>query len=182
MSTRDEENLQSSRKAQLSDHHTSNLLTPSSDYNDIDTLSDAGTYIIDDDINIEQDEQSEQKINSSSSFKRYVNPTKNRHGTFDIHGLISSKAHTVHRPVVDSNIPTHDLPSSSLSNSSSLSSLLSFTNDNDQNTHSDVENAAGNKLSNDMKTVSNTLLQQQSTTPPKKQIKPAECFGKQNPK
>jgi hypothetical protein len=81
-----------------------------------DTVSDAGTYIIEDD-------DSEKKL-SSSSFKRYVNQAKNRHGTFDIHGLISSTAHTIHRPIVDSNLQKKDL-----SLSSSNSSLLSFNED-----------------------------------------------------
>jgi len=119
---------------------------------DIDTLSDAGTYIIDDD-------ESEQKLNSSSSssFKRYGNQTKTRHGTFDIHGLISSTAHTIHRPVVDSNIPKHDLSVLS-SSSSSNSSLHSFNDD---------DNISETKSS----------LQQQSI-PLHKQIKPAEAFSK----
>jgi hypothetical protein len=88
------------------------------DHHESDTVSDAGTYIIDDD-------DSEQKIpSSSSSFKRYVNPAKARHGTFDIHGLISSTSHTIHRPIVDSNLQKKDL-----SLSSSNSSLLSFNED-----------------------------------------------------
>jgi hypothetical protein len=122
----------------------------SDNHHDIDTLSDAGTYIIDDD-------ESEQKLNSSSSssFKRYGNQTKTRHGTFDIHGLISSTAHTIHRPVVDSNIPKHDL---SVSSSSSNSSLHSFNED-------------------DSISETKSSLQQQST-PPHKQIKPPEAFSK----
>jgi hypothetical protein len=179
MTTKNEENLHSSPKAQqLSGNHTPNLLTPSSDHYDIDALSDAGTYIIEDDPDIVQDDITEQNNNSSSSFKRYANPSKHRHGTFDIHGMISSAAHTIHRPVVDSNIPTRDIPSPSLSNSSSLSSVHSFSNENDQSIQKDVENASENKSSNGLKSASNTLLQQKSTTPPKIQIKPAECFGK----
>ena len=50
-----------------------------------------------------------------------MDPAKARHGTFDIHGLISSAAHTIHRPIVDSNLQKKDL-----SLSSSNSSLLSF--------------------------------------------------------
>jgi len=137
ITAKDEENLHSS-----DNHH------------DIDALSDAGTYIIDDD-------ESEQKLNlssaSTSAFKRYGNQTKTRHGTFDIHGLISSTAHTIHRPVVDSNIPKHDLSVLS-SSSSSNSSLHSFNED---------DNISETKSS----------LQQQSI-PLHKQIKPAEAFSK----
>jgi hypothetical protein len=129
MLTKDDENLHS-----LSDNH-----------HDIDAISDAGTYIIEDD-------ETEQKTNSSSAMKRYGNKTKTRHGTFDIHGLISSTAHTIHRPIVDSNISKQNL-----SCSSSNSSLLSFN---------EIEES-----------LSSFIPQQISTSPKQNQIKPAESFG-----
>jgi hypothetical protein len=112
-----------------------------------DTVSDAGTYIIEDD-------DSEKKL-SPSSFKRYVNQAKNRHGTFDIHGLISSTAHTIHRPIVDSNLQKKDL-----SLSSSNSSLLSFNED--EENKSSLTPPAENQIK----------------PPTENQIKPAESFGK----
>ena len=120
-----------------------------SDHHDIDALSDAGTYIIEDD-------ESEQKFNpsvSSSAFKRYVNPTQHRHGTFDIHGLIASTSHTIHRPVVDANIPQEDFSASSTD-----SSLLSFNED------EEIKSS----------TQDHCLIPAKQS-----QIKPAESFGKQ---
>lgn len=81
---------------------------------DLDTVSECGTYIIDDDPLDEK---------NTVSFKRYVRPEGFRHGTFDIHGLLSSTANTIHRPVVDANIPKGNLCFSS--SSSSNSSLVS---------------------------------------------------------
>ena len=143
-------------------NHTSPVLTPSSDHHDIDALSDAGTYIIDDDIDIAQDDEPEQDIeqlndtneqnspstsSKSSPFKRYATTKRNRHGTFDIHSISSSSTattHTVNRPIVD--IPTHDLSSptsSSISaNSSSSSSLLSLPTESDNSIRKEPEGAS----------------------------------------
>jgi len=115
-------------------NHATPVLTSSVDHHDIDALSDAGTYIIEDDIDIARDDEPEQDLeqpeqnqtpeqtSSSSSFKRYTKTRKNRQGTFDIHAIVSTttatttEAQAVNRPVVDLNIPTHDLsPSSSSS-------------------------------------------------------------------
>lgn len=148
--------------------HASPLLTPSSDHRDIDALSDAGTYIIDDDIDIAHDDEPEQDIEQqndtqeqeqqqqqnsplSSPFKRYATTKRNRHGTFDIHALTSpssssTKTHAVNRPIVDLNVPTHDLssPSSSASsaNLSSSSSLLSLPTESDNSTRREPEGAS----------------------------------------
>lgn len=54
---------------------------------DLDTVSESGTYIIDD------------EETNPVGFKRYVRSEDNRHGTFDIHGLL---ANNTHRPMVDS--------------------------------------------------------------------------------
>jgi hypothetical protein len=173
-------------------NHISPALTPSSDHRDIDALSDAGTYIIEDDIDIAQDDEPEQDIeqendideqhspsSKSSPFKRYATTKRNRHGTFDIHA-----------PIVD--IPTHDLSSptsSSVSaNSSSSSSLLSLPTESDNNIRKEPEGAS-HHIINDKSSTGlvysrqrpNTLSQQKrSITPPQNQIKPAECFGKKN--
>ncbi len=137
MTTKDEENLHSPPNVQFSDNHY-----------DIDTLSDAGTYIIEDD-------ESEQKIDSSSSsFKRYGNKKTHPHGTFDIRGLISPITHTIHRPIVDSNISNDDLSSLSTSNSSLLS------------------------LNEGEETFDNKSSLQEESTPPQKQIKAPESFSK----
>lgn len=111
----------------------------------LDTVSESGTYIIDDD-----DDQDE-KINRS--FKRYIRSDKHRHGTFDIHGLLSSTSHEIHRPVVDTNMLGENL---SMSSSSSSSSLLSSLND---------------------EQVKISVRSERSPTPTK-QIKPAEAFSK----
>jgi len=191
-------------------NHVSPLLTPSSDHHDIDTLSDAGTYIIEDDIDIARDDEPEQDIepqndtqeqNSStlsSPFRRYAATKKNRHGTFEIHPLSSptssTKSQTVNRPIVDSNIPTHDLssPSSSSSSSpsssanlSSSSSLLSLPTESDNSIRKEPEGASHFIIDDKSSTGliyarqrPNTLLQQpRSITPPQNQIKPSECFG-----
>jgi hypothetical protein len=101
-------------------------------------------------------------VNSSSLHRRYVNQTRNRHGTFDIHGFKPATEHTIHRPLVDLNMPTHDLSSSS----SSSSSLISPPVENDSS------------ILNSFAHAPTTLLQQQSKIPPtQNQIKPAECFG-----
>ncbi|CAF3711818.1 unnamed protein product [Rotaria sp. Silwood1] len=155
MTTKDEENLNYSSDVQLCDNHTSDFVIPSSDHHDIDTLSDAGTYIIEDDNELEQ------KNNSSLAYKRYVCQTKNRHGTFDIHQLITSTTQTINRPIIDLNISKNDLVSSS----SSSSSIVSFSNENDHNIHNELENQSSNDTSN-------ILLQ----SPSQNQIKPAEYF------
>jgi len=160
MTTKDEQKLHSPSDVQLCDNHTLDLLTPSSDHHDIDALSDAGTYIIEDDVDMAQNNNSEPKMNASSLHRRYVNQTRNRHGTFDIQGLKPATEHTIDRPLVDLNTPTHDLSSSSSSSSSSLISPL-------------VENDFS--ILNSFTHAPTTLLQQQST---QNQIKPAECFGK----
>jgi hypothetical protein len=191
-------------------NHASPLLTPSSDHHDIDALSDAGTYIIEDDIDIARDDEPEQdleqqqkdtpKQKSSSSFKRYTKTRKNRQGTFDIHAISSSTtaaaattttaAHTVNRPIVDLNIPTHDLCSSSSSSSvnlSSSSSLLSLPTESDNSIRKEPEGASHYIIDDKSSTGiiyarqrPNSLSQQQprSVTPPQNQIKQSECFGK----
>lgn len=149
-------------------NHASPLLTPSSDHHDIDALSDAGTYIIEDDIDIaHDDEPSEQDTEPQndtkeqqtiatvpSSFRRYATTKKNRHGTFEIHPITSptssTNSQTVNRPVVDLNVPTHDLssPSSSTSspsssaNISSSSSLLSLPTESDNSIRKEPEGAS----------------------------------------
>lgn len=187
-------------------NHVSPLLTPSSDHHDIDALSDAGTYIIEDDIDIARDDEPEQDIependtqeqNSStlsSPFRRYAATKKNRHGTFEIHPLSSStKSQTVNRPIVDLNIPTHDLSSpssassspSSSANLSSSSSLLSLPTESDNSIRKEPEGASHFIIDDKSSTGliyarqrPNTLLQQpRSITPPQNQIKPSECFG-----
>ncbi|CAF4278427.1 unnamed protein product, partial [Rotaria sp. Silwood2] len=189
-------------------NHSSPLLTPSSDHHDIDALSDAGTYIIEDDVDIAHDDEPEQDIeqqndtqekssppSTSSSFKRYAGTKRNRHGTFDIHGTSSKTTHTVNRPIVDLNVPTHDLslPSSSSSsspsaNSSSSSSLLSLPTESDNSIRKEPEGASHQIIIDDKSSTGlvyarqrpSTLLQQQqsprSITPPQNPIKPAECF------
>ncbi|CAF0776324.1 unnamed protein product [Rotaria sp. Silwood1] len=187
-------------------NHSSPLLTPSSDHHDIDALSDAGTYIIEDDVDIARDDEPEQDIeqqndtqdntsppSTSSSFKRYAATKKNRHGTFDIHGTSSKTTHTVNRPIVDLNVPTHDLslPSSSSSSSSSAnsspsSSLLSLPTETDNSIRKEPEGASHHINIDDKSSTGviyavqrpNTLLQQQPRciTPPQNLIKPAECF------
>ncbi|CAF0756505.1 unnamed protein product [Adineta ricciae] len=194
-------------------NHSSPLVTPSSDHHDIDALSDAGTYIIEDDLDIAHDDEPEQDIeepppqqqqqhndtqesissplSTSSPFKRYATTKRNRHGTFDIHGISSSSStatstHAVTRPIVDLNIPTHDLssPSSSSSaNLSSSSSLLSLPTESENSIRKEREDVShkinGTKSSNGLTYVRqrpNTLLSQRPITPPQNQIKPAECF------
>ena len=71
---------------------SSSLVTPSSDQRDIDTLSDAGTYIIEDDADIAQDDEPEGEDvipptndpPTPSPFRRYVSTKRHRHGTFDL--------------------------------------------------------------------------------------------------
>ncbi|CAF0921293.1 unnamed protein product [Rotaria sordida] len=169
MTTKDEENFHCPSDIQLCDNQTSNIIIPSSDHHDIDTLSDSGTYIIEDDGDIAHDDELEQKNNSSSTFKRYVNQIKNRHGTFDIHQLVSSTTKTINRPIIDSNISTNEFISSS-------SSILSFSNENDDNIHKEFEDTFENKSSNGLIDTSNVFLQQQSITSSQNQIKPAEYF------
>ncbi|CAF1224718.1 unnamed protein product [Rotaria sordida] len=169
MTTKDEENFHCPLDIQLCDNQTSNIVIPSSDHHDIDTLSDSGTYIIEDDGDIAHDDELEQKNNSSSTFKRYVNQIKNRHGTFDIHQLVSSTTKTINRPIIDSNISTNEFISSS-------SSLLSFSNENDHNIHKEFEDTFENKSSNGLIDTSNVFLQQQSITSLQNKIKPAEYF------
>ena len=181
------------------------------DHHDIDALSDAGTYIIEDDIDIARDDEPEQDLeqpeqnqtpeqtSSSSSFKRYTKTRKNRQGTFDIHAIVSTTttattgAQPVNRPVVDSNIPTHDLsPSSSSSsaNLSSSSSLLSLPTESDNSIRKEPEGASHYIIDDKSPTGliyarqrPNSLSQQQrSITPPQNQIKPSECFGKRQKK
>ncbi|CAF3855915.1 unnamed protein product [Adineta steineri] len=167
-----DENNRSSNQSSFTNvlNHTSPLMTPSSDHHDIDALSDAGTYIIEDDLDIARDDEPEQDIEqqneieennsspTSSPFKRYATTKKNRHGTFEIHAIssptssttttTSTTAHTVNRPIVDLNIPTHDLssPSSSSSSSSanlsSSSSLLSLPTESDNSVRKEPEGAS----------------------------------------
>ena len=116
----------------------------SSVQSDLDAVSECGTYIIEDDPLDEK---------NTVSFKRYVRPEGLRHGTFDIHGLLSSTSNTIHRPVVDKNIPKGNLYFSSSSSNSSLVSV----NDED---------------------VKISVRSQLSTTPTQfNPIKPAESFG-----
>ena len=196
-------------------NHASPLQTPSSDHRDIDALSDAGTYIIEDDSDIARDDEPEQDLeqpppppppeqeeldetsqsNSSSSFKRYTKTRKNRQGTFEIHALSATAAsstapsHTVSRPVVDSNVPTHDLsPSSSSSsaNLSSSSSLLSLPTESDNSVRKEPEGASHYMIDDKSSTGliyarqrPNSLSQKQRPiTPPQNPIKTSECFGK----
>lgn len=144
-------------------NHTSPLLTPSSDHHDIDALSDAGTYIIEDDIDIGHDDEPEQdieqqsdiqeKISSQSnskpsSFKRYAASKRNRHGTFDIQSISSKTTQSVTRPIVDLSVPSHDLSSTSSSSSSSgksgssSSSLLSLPTESDISIRKEPEGAS----------------------------------------
>ena len=181
------------------------LVTPSGDHRDIDALSDAGTYIIEDDGDIAQDDEPERDIEPvhdsndqasvtsssvSSPFRRYVTTKRGRHGTFDIQGLASSNVPAVNRPIVDSNPSNRDLssPSSSSSSrhSSSSSSLLSLPTESDHSVRKEPEGASHHTMddqsSNGLvytRQRPTTLLQQKrSITPPQNPIKPAECFGK----
>ncbi len=195
-------------------NHPSPLATPSSDHHDIDALSDAGTYIIEDDIDIARDDEPEQDIEQkndtqeqtspsvSSSFKRYAKTKRNRHGTFDIHSISSSSittatTHNVHRPVVDLNIPTHNLssPSSSSSSSSSSanlsssSSLLSLPTESDNSIRKEPEGASHYFIDDKSSTGliyarqrPNSLSKQRCITPPQNPTKPAECFGRKKKK
>ena len=188
-------------------NHASPILTPSSDHHDIDALSDAGTYIIEDDSDIAHDDEPEQDLeqpppsveqeqneisqsNSPSTFKRYTKTRKNRQGTFDIHALASSTVptNTVNRPIVDSNVPTHDLTlssSSSSANLSSSSSLLSLPTESDNSIRKEPEGASHYMIDDKSSTGliyarqrPNSLSQQRSITPPQNPVKPSECFGK----
>lgn len=192
-------------------NHASPILTPSSDHHDIDALSDAGTYIIEDDSDIARDDEPEQDLEqpsasieheqnnlsqseSPSTFKRYTKTRKNRQGTFDIHALATSSSstvpsNTVNRPIVDSNVPTHDLSlssSSSSANLSSSSSLLSLPTESDNSIRKEPEGASHYMIDDKSSTGliyarqrPNSLSQQQcSITPPQNPIKPSECFGK----
>jgi hypothetical protein len=182
-------------------NHASPLLTPSSDHHDIDALSDAGTYIIEDDIDIARDDEPEHDIEQqndiqeqslSSTFKRYAKTKRHRHGTFDLHAMIPSTTtatHTVNRPVVDLNLPIRDLSSSSSSSSSadisSSSSLLSLPTESDISIRKEPEGAS-HYIINDKSSAGliyarqrpNSLSQKRSITPPSNQIKSSECFGK----
>jgi len=190
-------------------NHASPILTPSSDHHDIDALSDAGTYIIEDDIDIALDDEPEQDIEQqndtqeqnspsslSSPFRRYATTKRNRHGTFDIHGILSppspspsATTHAINRPIVDLNIPTHDLSSSSSSSSANLSSSsspLSLPTESDNSIRKEPEGASHYIIDDKSSTGliyarqrPNSLSQQQrSITPPQNQIKQSECFGR----
>ena len=171
------------------------LHTPSSDHHDADALSDAGTYIIEDDLDIARDDEPEPDIDQPTQENQIEQPT-----TFDIHALTSSPStatttQTVNRPIVDLNIPTHDItsPSSSTSsaNLSSSSSLLSLPTESDNSTRKEPEGAS-HYLPDDSTSSAaliyarqrpTSLSQQQQPqhrpiTPPQSQLKPAECFGK----
>ncbi|CAF1178035.1 unnamed protein product [Adineta ricciae] len=165
MTTKSEAKITTSSNVPFHDTTKPNIRTPSSDHPETDELSDAGTYIIDDDVDAVQDPKSKaQLVPSSSILKRYVNQTKTRHGTFELRGAIAQTIHTVNRPVVDANIPRRELSQSS--NSSPASSLHSFSDDGDW-IHSPSEIAISNKSSDQLS---------HTTAPPKYQIKPAECF------
>ena len=172
-------------------NHSSPLLTPSSDHHDIDALSDAGTYVIEDDIDIARDDEdieqkndAQEKISqtstTSSSFKRYATSQRNRHGTFDIHGVSSKLTHNVNRPIVDLNVSTHDL-SSPLSSSSS-SSLLSLPTESDNSIRKEPEDTS-HYMIDDKSSTSVVYARQQSnkhqcpTSSSQNPIKPAEYFG-----
>ncbi|CAF5093369.1 unnamed protein product, partial [Rotaria sp. Silwood1] len=75
--------------------------------------------------------------------------------------LITSTTQTINRPIIDLNISKNDLVSSS----SSSSSHVSFSNENDHNIYNELENQSSNDTSN-------ILLQSSSQN----QIKPAEYF------
>ena len=185
-------------------NHSSPLVTPSSDHRDVDALSDAGTYIIEDDGDIAQDDEPERDLEHvpdsndpasassssvSSPFRRYVTTKRNRHGTFDIHGLPSPNVSVVNRPIVDSNPVPHDLssPSSSTSSrhSSSSSSLLSFPAESDRHvrkepegaSHHTMDDQSANTLVYTRQRPATLLQQKRPITPPQNPIKPAECFG-----
>jgi hypothetical protein len=156
MTAKSEEKIHSPLPAHFAESKTPSPQTRSAAQHDLDAVSDTGTYTIENDDDQVQDVKPKPTLKPSSSvLKRYVNESKSRHGTFDLHGMISAAMHTVTRPVVDMNIPTRDLPSAS-SNSSSLSSINSLSDEPHLLSPSD---------------------QFMPTTPLKNQIKPAESFG-----
>lgn len=168
----------------------SSLRTPSSDYRDLDGLSDAETYVIEDAADVAQDDQPEQDVEENLQqttpvqqpmMRRYANRAKNRHGTFDIQGMLSAVANTIHRPIVDANIPTRD-QTSAISNSSTSSSLVSHSADLDSNlisTSSDEHQPAHTlgHVQHRQRQRPTSLVEQQSHTPPQHLVKPAESFG-----
>lgn len=182
-------------------NNLSPLATPLSDHRDIDALSDAGTYIIEDDGDIAQDAETEQdyepkedtndhsSVSTSSvtsPFRRSITKRRNRHGTFDIQGLVSNNSQSVTRPVVDINSPHNDLSSSTASSKSSSSSLLSVPTESDSSPRKEPDGASNHLVSHQQSPKEQlfhrprptTLLEQKRPiTPPQTQIKPAECFG-----
>jgi len=176
---------------------STSLATPSSEqHRDIDALSDAGTYIIEDDADdVAQDDDPEVEPEPpvvtqpksappqnpmSSPFRRYVSSKRHRHGTFEIRTL----AQTVHRPVVDTNTPTRDLSSPSSSSSSSRksscsSSLLSLPTETETSLRKEPEGASHHILDDKSSTNLNSNARERPkrpATPPQNLIKPAECF------
>ncbi|CAM4840624.1 unnamed protein product [Rotaria magnacalcarata] len=66
----DEENLDFQSNAQLYDNEVSNFVMPLSNHHHTDALSDAGTYIIGDETDIQEDYEPEQNTNTLSSIKK----------------------------------------------------------------------------------------------------------------
>lgn len=177
---------------------SSSLPTPSSEHRDIDALSDAGTYVIEDDVDVAQDDEpdveSEPKITAmpsvpqtiqdqtSSPFRRYVTSKRHRHGTFEIRTLAPTS--NVHRPIVDTQTPTRDLSSPSSSSNSSRksscsSSLLSLPTESDTSLRREPEGASHHLLDDQSSNNSNLNIRERTkrpVTPPQNPIKPAECF------
>ncbi|CAF4360588.1 unnamed protein product, partial [Rotaria magnacalcarata] len=89
-----------------------------------------------------QENNSPPSISTSSSFKRYATTKRNRHGTFDIQGILSKTPQSVNRPIVDLHVPTHDLSSSGTTDSSSSSSLLSLPTESDTTIRKEPEGAS----------------------------------------
>ena len=159
----------------------SSLRTPSSDYRDLEGLSDAETYVIEDEADVARDDQPEHDIEENLQqttpvqqplMRRYANRAKNRHGTFDIQGMLSAVANTIHRPIVDSNIPTRDRTSSSLVSHSAELDLNPISSPTEE--HNPTHTLLHVPQQQQRPT---SLIEPSSRTPPQHLIKPAESFG-----
>ena len=173
---------------------SASLPTPTTEQRDVDALSDAGTYVIEDDeADVAQDDEPEvepeppqpTQNQTPSPFRRYVTSKRHRHGTFEIRSLApTSTTQGVHRPIVDSTTPSRDLSSPSSSSGSSRksscsSSLLSLPTESDTSLRKEPEGASHHMLDDQSSNLHLNSRQRSKRpiTPPQNAIKPAECFG-----
>ncbi|CAF3591259.1 unnamed protein product [Rotaria socialis] len=161
----DEENLDFQSNAQLYDNEISNFLVPLSNHHDADALSDAGTYIIEDETDIQEDYEPEQKTNTLSSIKKNQNQTKYLHETFYMDRLGFSATPMINRPIIDLNVQTNSYDSPLLSQTSV-----------GNNSHHSIRNELEDKPYNCLIPSSTVQYQQKPVILPKMKIKPAECF------